>query len=137
VWRQKLDRGRAHFRQMSAAMSSAARTFDTLKVLLEEIETEWADTPKTSAMHYVSGNHRSATNSAENRTASAESSDEWRKLPPGERRILTALAQYPEGRSKAQVAILAGYALNGGGFNNYLGALPSDREASLKVMEID
>lgn len=41
----------------------------------------------------------------------------------GERRILTALAQYPGGRSKVQVAILAGYAHNGGGFNNYLGAL--------------
>jgi hypothetical protein len=35
------------------------------------------------------------------------------------------LAQYPQGRSKAQVAVLAGYALNGGGFNNYLGALRS------------
>jgi hypothetical protein len=43
----------------------------------------------------------------------------------GERRMLTALAQYPEGRSKVQVAVLAGYAATGGGFNNYLGALRS------------
>lgn len=43
----------------------------------------------------------------------------------GERKILTALAQYPEGRSKRQVGMLSGYAINGGGFNNYLSALRS------------
>src|SRR2546423_13906877 len=47
------------------------------------------------------------------------------RLLSGERRILTALAQYPDGRSKVQVALLTGYAANGGGFNNYLGALRS------------
>jgi uncharacterized protein len=47
------------------------------------------------------------------------------KLAAGERRILTALAQYMEGRSKVQVAVLTGYAAAGGGFNNYLGALRS------------
>jgi hypothetical protein len=47
------------------------------------------------------------------------------KLAAGERRILTALAQYPQGRSKVQVAVLAGYAASGGGFNNFLGALRS------------
>jgi hypothetical protein len=51
--------------------------------------------------------------------------DEPLKLASGERRILTALAQYSEGRSKVQVAVLTGYAANGGGFNNYLGALRS------------
>lgn len=45
------------------------------------------------------------------------------KLGKGERSILTALAQYPAGRTKVQVAILTGYAHNGGGFNNYLSAL--------------
>ena len=47
------------------------------------------------------------------------------KLASGERKILTALAQYPEGRSKVQVALLTGYAVSGGGFNNYLGGLRS------------
>jgi uncharacterized protein len=47
------------------------------------------------------------------------------KLGAGERRILTALAQYTEGSSKVQVAVLTGYAAAGGGFNNYLGALRS------------
>lgn len=44
-------------------------------------------------------------------------------MPAGERKILTVLAQYPDGRSKVQVAILAGYAHHGGGFNNYIGAM--------------
>lgn len=41
-------------------------------------------------------------------------------IPKAVRRVLTALAQYPEGRTKNQVAILSGYAINGGGFNNAL-----------------
>jgi hypothetical protein len=46
-------------------------------------------------------------------------------LASGQRKLLTVLAQYPEGRSKRQLAILAGYAHNGGAFNNYLGTLRS------------
>jgi uncharacterized protein len=48
---------------------------------------------------------------------------EGEKLPRAERRILTALAQYPQGRTKNQVAVLTGYAVNGGGFNNAISAL--------------
>ncbi len=65
------------------------------------------------------------TRSAGDRAASAENLDGPFKLSSGERRILTALAQYPQGRSKVQVAVLTGYAASGGGFNNYLGALRS------------
>lgn len=46
-------------------------------------------------------------------------------LPKAERSILTALAQYPDGRSKRQVAILTGYAISGGGFGNAISALAS------------
>lgn len=46
-------------------------------------------------------------------------------LGAGERKILTALAQYADGRTKHQVAILAGYSHKGGGFNNYLSRLRS------------
>jgi len=52
-------------------------------------------------------------------------SDVGAKIPSGERKILTALAQYPDGRNKVQVALLTGYACRGGSFNNYLGALRS------------
>ena len=127
AWRQKLERGRARFRQTSAAMASAGRAFDKIKVLLDSLDSEWANAPDIDTAPHVSSNHRPvyATKTEENHATSADSFDEPCKLPSGERRILTALAQYPQGRSKAQVAVLAGYALNGGGFNNYLGALRS------------
>lgn len=47
------------------------------------------------------------------------------KMGKAERTILTALAQYPQGRTKTQVAILGSYSVSGGGFNNALGALRS------------
>lgn len=42
-----------------------------------------------------------------------------------ERAILTALAQYPQGRSPVQAAILSGYSSGSGGFNNSLSRLRS------------
>jgi hypothetical protein len=107
---------------MSAALASAGRAFDKIKAMLEEMENEKVNTSESGAAPYVSSNHHPAyaTDRRENRAASGNRLDEAGKLPAGERRILTALAQYPQGRSKAQVAVLAGYALNGGGFNNYL-----------------
>jgi uncharacterized protein DUF87/helicase HerA-like protein len=47
------------------------------------------------------------------------------KISGGERKILAALAQYTQGRSKTQVAILTGYSHKGGAFNNYLSSLRS------------
>jgi hypothetical protein len=47
------------------------------------------------------------------------------KLGICERKVLTALAQYPQGRTVKQIALLAGYAIGGGGFRNALGALRS------------
>lgn len=46
-------------------------------------------------------------------------------LGKAERKILTALAQYPEGRQKTQIAILTGYSHRGGSFNNALSACRS------------
>lgn len=54
---------------------------------------------------------------------SAASSAANGALPRAERLILTALAQYPKGRSKVQVAILTGYAVGGGGFSNAVSSL--------------
>lgn len=45
------------------------------------------------------------------------------KLSKAERAILTVLAQYPQGRTKTQIALLAGYASTGGSFNNSLSKL--------------
>ena len=46
-------------------------------------------------------------------------------LSKAERLVLSVLAQYPQGRTKSQVALLAGYKATGGGFGNALGALRS------------
>jgi len=46
-------------------------------------------------------------------------------LSKAERRILSVLAQYPQGRSQTQVAVLASYSSSGGGFLNAVGSLRS------------
>lgn len=46
-------------------------------------------------------------------------------LTKSQRAILTVLAQFPEGRTKKQVATLAGYSVNSGGFNGALAGLRS------------
>jgi hypothetical protein len=53
-------------------------------------------------------------------SATAPSSD----LPGPQRKLLTVLATYGP-RTKRQLALLAGYSMGGGGFNNPLGALRS------------
>jgi len=53
-----------------------------------------------------------------------EPSEGRRALPLAERKIVAALAQY-DTRSKKQIALLTGYAINGGGFNNAIGSLRS------------
>jgi hypothetical protein len=45
------------------------------------------------------------------------------KLASAERKILTVLAQHRDGATKNKVALLAGYAVGGGGFNNSLSSL--------------
>ncbi len=45
------------------------------------------------------------------------------KLARAERKILEALAQFPQGRTKVQIALLAGYSAKSGGFNNAIGKL--------------
>lgn len=52
-------------------------------------------------------------------------SSENGRLGKAERSVLSALAQYPTGRTKRQVAILTGYAVSGGGFGNALSRLRS------------
>lgn len=125
--RQKLEQGRARFRRIVAAAASAGQSLRTLKELLEDTAREWPSSPAAVAAPDFSANHcpERATRPVSDRATSAGSSDGPLKLSSGERRILIALAQHPQGRSKVQVAVLTGYAAAGGGFNNYLGALRS------------
>jgi uncharacterized protein len=128
AWQRKLEQGRVRFRQMTAALASTGQSLDKVKVWLEDIEREWPRQSSVVTAVPSSVNHRPERTTKpanEDHVASAETLDGPLKLAAGERRILTALAQYPQGRSKVQVAVLTGYAATGGGFNNYLGALRS------------
>jgi hypothetical protein len=127
VWQGKFEKGRARFRQMAAATSCAEQSLQKLKALVHEAEGESASAPAPVVTADLSVNHRSGSGAkpASNGRAPVSGLDGPLKLSSGERRILTALAQYAQGRSKVQVAVLTGYAATGGGFNNYLGALRS------------
>jgi hypothetical protein len=124
AWRRKLEERRARFRRMVGTVASAG-PLEQLKALLEEAEREWLKLPVVAAPNLSANRQpRRETTSGGDCIAAAQNSDRPFKLSSGER-ILTALAQYPGGRSKVQVAVLTGYAATGGGFNNYLGALRS------------
>ena len=45
------------------------------------------------------------------------------RLPKAEKTILTVLAQFPDGRSRLQLAMLSGYSSRSGGFNNAMAKL--------------
>jgi uncharacterized protein len=126
AWRYKFEQGRVRLRKMIGAAESTGQAVEKLKLLVDQTANEWAsaavaDPPGSSLSDRVAGDVKPLNH----RPASSEILDGPFNLASGERRILTALAQYPDGRSKVQVAILSGYAPNGGGFNNYLGALRS------------
>lgn len=46
-------------------------------------------------------------------------------LPKAERAILRVLANFPEGKTRREVGVIAGYKHSGGGFNNAVGSLRS------------
>ena len=117
AWQRKLEQGSVRFRQMTAALASTGQSLEKVKVLLEDIEREWPRQSSVVTAVPSSLNHRPERTTKpanEDHVASAESLDGPLKLAAGERRILTALAQYPQGRSKVQVAVLSGYAAGGG-----------------------
>ena len=127
AWQRKLEQDRARLRPMTAALASTGQALEKLKELLAATEREWLTQPAADTAPPPSVNHRPerAVTPVTARVASVENLEGPLKVAAGERRILTALAQYPRGRSKVQVAVLTGYAAAGGGFNNYLGALRS------------
>lgn len=59
------------------------------------------------------------------RAVHQSTADEGSIRDSGQRKVLSALAQYQDGRTKRQVAVLCGYAMKGGRFNNILGSLRS------------
>jgi hypothetical protein len=124
---RKMEQGRARFRRLVAALTSTGQSLAKVKELLEETEREWLgpQSVETAPGSPLNQQPERTVKPPSARVALVEDSNGGIKLAAGERRILTALAQYIEGRSKVQVAVLTGYAAAGGGFNNYLGALRS------------
>jgi hypothetical protein len=124
-----MEQAKARFRQVVAGVAATGESLDKVKGLLECIERDWPREPVAVGEPRISSNGRPVgiARQANRRFPAIESLDASSKLSSGERRILTALAQYSEGRSKVQVAVLTGYAVSGGGFNNYLGALRGAR----------
>jgi len=125
--KHKMGQAKARFCQAVARVSSAADSLGKVKALFEDVDWDWRGEPiiGVEADAASNGRHDRMVILASPRRSVIASSELPSKLASGERRILTALAQYPEGRSKVQVALLSGYAATGGGFNNYLGALRS------------
>ncbi|HTT77096.1 MAG TPA: DUF87 domain-containing protein [Candidatus Binataceae bacterium] len=127
AWQRRLRQEHAAFRRIAAAAAVASQALSKLKELVEEAERASLAAPAVALATAVVTNHRQERGApaASPRAVPANHLNGALKLAAGERRILTALAQYPAGRSKVQVALLSGYAASGGGFNNYLGALRS------------
>lgn len=53
-------------------------------------------------------------------------SGQEKNISAGDRKILSVLAQYPQGRSKRQIALLSGYSVKSGTFGTYLSRLRSN-----------
>lgn len=105
------------------ANDQARGVVDQLRTLVEEYGTQArtlaAEMSRTRVPQRVPAPTRAAPRPR------IQGSGPGEHMASGERKILTALAHYPDGRTKVQVAVLSGYAVEGGGFNNYLGALRS------------
>jgi hypothetical protein len=125
------QRDREHDRQLSgyqqviekmqsslAAIAKQAAQFVSLELPREHHETPTIELPSRPVRTVTSEPSRPTA-----RTSRRSKSGEM--LPRAERLILTALAQYPNGRTKVQIALLCGYAHSGGGFNNAIGSLRS------------
>ena len=118
----------ADFRQLTKAVTKLSELGTMLAGIAHEMSVAISKAgangaPPRAAVAQTRGAHSIESRPARQLRAPAPSADV--KLSGGERKILAALAQYPPGRSKTQVAILTGYSHKGGAFNNYLSALRS------------
>jgi hypothetical protein len=104
-WLRKMEQGRERFRRLVAALASTGQSLAKVKELLEETEREWLapQTVATAPDPPLSQRPERIGKPAPDRDALIEDSNGVLKIAAGERRILTALAQYPEGRNKVQV----------------------------------
>ena len=130
----QLEALREHIRDARETMYAHERAAEQLGIVIKDIEAtirladqlapSKADNEVIAAFKEgARAVHKSGTNGVPPNNPVLGSGPGDSELAGGERKILTALAQHPAGRTKQQVAILTGYAHGGGGFRNYLGAL--------------
>ncbi|HEX4149151.1 MAG TPA: hypothetical protein VHY20_09190, partial [Pirellulales bacterium] len=102
VWQRKLGQKHAAIRRIAAAMTVTGQSLSKLRELVEEAERASLAEPAVVPVTEVVTNHRHErrTPPAGQRGVPADNLNGVLKLAAGERRILTALAQYPAGRSK-------------------------------------
>lgn len=125
---------RGHTRGRAEAVEALRRAGDAISGINKRLPGITTELATVQLQLYIAADAAPAPRRHQQTTAPPPRQDHPRRapvmagngsLPKVERLILTALAQYPDGRKKAQVAILAGYAVSGGAFNNGLGALRS------------
>jgi hypothetical protein len=106
-------------------VSEAIRALENARMYLESMEGSAPPRPAVRAPAAASDGYAPPARTSLRFSAVPAPSAPGAALSKAERLVLTALAQYPAGRSKTQVAILTGYASNGGGFNNALSSCRS------------
>jgi len=120
-----MDGAKQERAKVTNAMLEGIKTADSAIAMLKQTVTDIADSSDVIIVpsHLRPSNNLPAPPMAQ--VQNCERVGTNGTLKKAERLILTALAQYPAGRSKRQVAILTGYAHKGGSFNNAIGAMRS------------
>lgn len=117
-------------KQLMKAVTKLSETGTALATIAHEISAAVSRSTANGRQLPLPASHNGSSTSREKppaRTPRTLPPSADTKLSGGERKILAALAQYPQGRTKTQIAILTGYSHKGGAFNNYLSALRSKR----------
>jgi hypothetical protein len=122
---QAEQRGFAHgWRDAVDAAAPLISKIDDLKVTADQFRRMGPKAPPQISRPHTNGRTRLASPaSVPMASPDGPSAENGTRLSRAERLILTALAQYQGGRAKNQVAVLTGYAVNGGGFHNAISSL--------------
>ena len=127
--RGKIEGYGGAIQQIGALVGTARQMAVNAQALIKELENAASrKAPQSTPRHIPASvaqsvEHRASNARVAGSSPAGRSNDLGEKMQKAERLILTALAQYDGGRTKAQIAVLTGYAAKGGAFNNALGKL--------------
>jgi hypothetical protein len=123
--------GKVAIDQAAGMFNQAKNAFELAGTILGEVITrlkQFAPTGQLTSPVAVSRQTRSSAPAQRPQrvVSSSESTGAANgSLPKAERAILRVLANYPDGKAKREIGVIAGYRHTGGGFNNAIGALRS------------